>query len=206
MSESAPYQHGEIVDITIRGARVDTCSHRGLFVTIPGADHSISLPTDTDGMPVDAIDVTVTQPADGPARPGDIWRNASGVRWFAYKELQFGDPVLRLTSGELRDYTLTGICEVFGAPVLEYRVPEPVAAEPEPVAGKDFLTDAQAAEPNPRRRVDVDGDEWHECADDGWVIWENGGPGSIWKPDLDTLHDDYGPLTDPDEQTAQVPA
>lgn len=178
---SAPFQTGEVVDITIRGARVMTCTERGLFVAIPGGpDYGVSLPTGADGTPVDAVAVKLVQPVAGPARPGDIWRDHLGCRWLAFEVMsRYDGPEVRLTNGFNERY-LTDICDGATAPVLEYRVPEPPAAEPDPVPGADCLPDVG------QHRVTVEILEY-TCPPAYGPTLRIGVP--VWSPDALTVHD-----------------
>lgn len=164
MSETKQYQWNETVDIAIRGARVDHHADGELWVQLPGAKAGSLVPL------TDAVSVTVTQPADGPAQPGDIWRTPEGVRWFTYEEMQYGHIALRLTSGELRNWTLAEICESFGTPVLEYRAPAPSGPEacdclaplvPEPAA-PPALIDALSAASQELRKT-TNGEEFAQA-------------------------------------------
>lgn len=179
------YTTGEVVDIVIRGARVDlhAVTENALYIQVPNAKAGSLIPL-TDG-----VDVTLVQPADGPAQPGDIWRTPAGVRWFAYEELEYGNVVLRLTSGELRNFTLREVCERFGSLTLEYRVPAPVADAPSP-------------QPTTPRRFDKDGDPWLQEDDGRWRMYEDGKPTGIVRDELAQVEFAYGPLTNPDETIA----
>jgi hypothetical protein len=87
------YQPGEIVDITIKGARVKEVKGYG-----DGNGHCLkfeyALPSG-DMMPdavfIDADAVTVERgaPAEWPPQPGDEWAGPKGERWFAMK--YYGD-------------------------------------------------------------------------------------------------------------------
>lgn len=73
------YQPGEIVDITIRGARIEAEYEDGLTVDIA--------PENPSAMPVDlpwGPDLAVERraPAEWPPQPGDLWRDRNGDLWF----------------------------------------------------------------------------------------------------------------------------
>lgn len=122
-------QPGETVDITIRGARVaytidnidkQTTStfkigvydNQDRYLTIPPND----LPN---------VDVRRVTPADGEPQPGDIWRDATGERYFAYGQRNNGVAFCSVIEGNFRSWQHlhAGSC---GPITLEYR-PEPPA-------------------------------------------------------------------------------
>lgn len=73
------YQPGEIVDITIRGARVGHLAANGfLNVFVDGVPLTVDL--------VDAVTVERRAPAEWPPRPGDLWRDRNGDLWFAFRD------------------------------------------------------------------------------------------------------------------------
>jgi hypothetical protein len=73
MSEFKP---GEIVDITIKGARVGHESTDGfLGVFVNGVPLTVDL--------VDAVTVERVAPAEWPPRPGDLWKDRDGFLHFA---------------------------------------------------------------------------------------------------------------------------
>lgn len=76
MPDTVRYQHGEIVDITIRGARVvryddDTVTIR--YGRVPVV-YGVQLGDD--------VTVERVAPAEWPPRPGDLWRDRDGALWF----------------------------------------------------------------------------------------------------------------------------
>ena len=120
-------QPGEHVDITIRGARV---SHRlrigdrsrettFIIGTDGGADQYLTLPDHPN------VSVERRVPADGEPQPGDIWRDTTGERYFAYGDSNGGVAFCSAIKGYTRSWTHlhAGLC---GPITLEYR-PEPPA-------------------------------------------------------------------------------
>lgn len=82
---SAEYRVGEVVDIEIKGARImapkpgiDDVLTLGIAESRPGVWHTIEIPKDASN----AVTITRVWPADGPPRPGDLWRDRSGRSWF----------------------------------------------------------------------------------------------------------------------------
>lgn len=122
MNENATYQWNETVDITIRGARVDHHADGELWVQVPGAKAGSLVPL------TDAVRVLVTQPADGPAQPGDVWKDGTGDRWMAFEKRTIpivGRVEVFLTNG-FSERSLRGLCEDYAPLTLEYRAPAPV--------------------------------------------------------------------------------
>lgn len=68
---------GELVDITIRGARVADTAIGMLAVTYRGGEVRVELVTSS------AVTVTRVAPAEWPPLVGDLWRDRDGVVWFA---------------------------------------------------------------------------------------------------------------------------
>lgn len=86
------FQPGEIVDITIKGARVE-------HVTTEGFDGDATkvaqvVVYDADGRPYyitfppswDTVAVERRAPAEWPPRAGDLWRDRAGEVWFAFRD------------------------------------------------------------------------------------------------------------------------
>lgn len=76
------YKPGEIVDITIKGARVRN-QHDGddgldVLTVIYGQHNTVAHLSLDDSVTVERI-----APAEWPPRPGDLWRDNGGELWFA---------------------------------------------------------------------------------------------------------------------------
>ncbi len=84
MAEQQTFRPGELVDITIRGAKVQPEGAPTLLV--------VTLAGDDDGprmvMPAEHSSMTVERvaPPEWPPRQGDLWRDRNGSLWFAYRE------------------------------------------------------------------------------------------------------------------------
>lgn len=88
MNERNEFQVGEVVDVTIRGARIERVQdegHDGDVTRVAGI-----VAHDGDGapfftaVPLDWTTVLVERraPAEWPPRPGDLWRDRDGRLWF----------------------------------------------------------------------------------------------------------------------------
>src|SRR5690606_14221389 len=94
------FKPGDIVDITIEGARVRAI--RGEDIVDPsyeteGCVASVAL---TESVTVEvALTESVTiervAPAEWPPRPGDLWRDRDGLPWFAVEHPGHTGPHLR---------------------------------------------------------------------------------------------------------------
>jgi hypothetical protein len=79
------YAAGELVDITIRGARVLPCDVDGVLaaeytIRLPaheGAWRRVSVCTESDSVTVERV-----APAEWPPRIGDLWRDRADNLWF----------------------------------------------------------------------------------------------------------------------------
>lgn len=74
------FKSGEIVDVTIKGVRVDDQHPDGTVTII--ADHSDG-GTATWQMPPQAA-IGRVAPAEWPPQPGDLWKDEHGSFWFAF--------------------------------------------------------------------------------------------------------------------------
>lgn len=120
------YQWNETVDIAIRGARVDHHADGELWIQVPGAKAGSLVPL------TDAVSVTTVQPADGPAQPGDIWRDKTGRRWFAYDvDTTYDGRQVKLTNGHMQPRYMKELCADYAPLTLEYRAP--VVEQPDPL-------------------------------------------------------------------------
>jgi hypothetical protein len=127
---SARFEPGELVDITIRGARVrdmDADYDR----RYPG-DLPVMLSDGRKGRIPDVAEVTVTRvaPKEWPPQPGDVWRNEHGVKLFATEPFE-GQTDLRSTRGDVFEKSETAL-EHLGPLKLVYR--EGWSPEPAPAA------------------------------------------------------------------------
>lgn len=81
---SARFEVGELVDITIKGARVEAVEAFTNSLTVfyrPGlSDTTFDSATLMLGG---AVDVTRVAPREWPPQPGDVWESADGRQWFA---------------------------------------------------------------------------------------------------------------------------
>lgn len=73
---------GEVVDITIKGARVqaddlDDVGFRTITVTHGEINNSLHVQQGDD------VTIERVAPAEWPPRPGDLWRDREGELWFA---------------------------------------------------------------------------------------------------------------------------
>lgn len=77
MTTALTYQYGEIVDLSIKGARV---------VAFTNGELQLELTEDQAWVcvkpAIGSVDVTRIVPADGEVHPGDLWRGKDGSHWF----------------------------------------------------------------------------------------------------------------------------
>lgn len=161
MSASA-YQVGELVDITINGARVedDGTDARCLAVVIPGDIGTIDIPLGP------AVTVTRVAPPEWPPQTGDVWASTDDTEFMATLA-DVGRVVLRhAADGASWDHP-ENVLRAYGPMTLVRRrgwtptppaVVEPERAErAELVAGLRELADVLAAHPDlPARHLGVD--------------------------------------------------
>lgn len=76
------YAVGDVVDITIKGARVTEWDEANDNLTV---EYETNLGHYESGFAVDSGSFFVTRvmPAEWPPQPGDLWCNRKGVPWFA---------------------------------------------------------------------------------------------------------------------------
>lgn len=95
---TAEFVVGEIVDITIRGARIHAVhGDPDTNALTIGIEHAASW---TTAVPmVDSVTVERVAPPEWPPQAGDLWRDRRGLLWFA-RELTDDDdePVVDLVS------------------------------------------------------------------------------------------------------------
>jgi hypothetical protein len=87
---TAEYRPGEVVDITIKGARVDRVDGRWLGCLL-GA-YRVTVPLDGPRVTVERV-----APAEWPPQPGDLWKDRNESVWFALRQRNRG---VRLVPGD----------------------------------------------------------------------------------------------------------
>src|SRR5690606_6600575 len=117
------FKPGDIVDITIEGARVRA---------IRGEDIVDHLSYETEGFVAsvaltESVTVERVAPAEWPPRPGDVWLDAEGRAWTALRGRMF--PVTS-TRGESADAALA----TYGPLTLVHREDARADQEPEPAS------------------------------------------------------------------------
>lgn len=98
---SGTFHPGELVDITIRRARVVRVSGSLLTAAYETPVDQAELPLTVQvgvSMDADAVTVERVAPAEWPPRPGDLWRDSGGRRWF-FRRAFNGEPLTGYTSG-----------------------------------------------------------------------------------------------------------
>ncbi len=158
---SARYQPGEIVDVTIRGARVEAESFDD------GHAVQIALPDDWHWwLPLTAA-VTVSRraPAEWPPSIGDLWLDVHGGKWFC--RYHDAEPALASETGGVDDPQW--VLGEYGPMTLLYRE----GWSPAPAADVD-----QAAEPDERPTVERLAAGLRELAD--WLLDHPDLPLSPW--------------------------
>lgn len=88
------YQPGEIVDVTIRGARVQDVFLAGVVLRLPPDGETFEVPL------CDEITVERVAPEQWPPQPGDVWATPAGVTLFAVDiaEVMRENPDVRLVT------------------------------------------------------------------------------------------------------------
>ncbi|HEY4377531.1 MAG TPA: hypothetical protein VGM93_10240 [Acidimicrobiales bacterium] len=131
---SARFEVGEVVDITIRGARVDGMRGGEWLEILYGATgHECSGEVH---LGAHGLTVTRTAPAEWPPQPGDIWEDKDGDEWAA--ALQWGGEDVVLFSTDVSGSIWTDFekmaTEAGPLKLIRRRgwTPTPPAAEPEP--------------------------------------------------------------------------
>lgn len=88
---SAP-KVGDLVDITIRGARIESVDDVGMaVVSLPEHGWRPSVNLRAAGVQVERL-----APAEWPPVAGDAWRDKHGELWFAYEGVVNGEPGLTM--------------------------------------------------------------------------------------------------------------
>jgi hypothetical protein len=117
------FKPGEIVDVVIKGVRVDEQGPNGCVSIVAEAPNGLC------GhwlMPPQAA-ITRVAPAEWPPQPGDLWRDASGCLLFT-RDLFEGDVSMAPAAGTLDEETPARAWEIFGPLTLVHReetTPEP---------------------------------------------------------------------------------
>lgn len=76
------FKSGEVVDITIKGARVQSVSNDhwlAFWITDRGTMHSLDI--SAPGVTVERV-----APAEWPPQAGDVWLDRAGEPWFAFSD------------------------------------------------------------------------------------------------------------------------
>lgn len=104
----ATYQSGEIIDITIRGARVLNCDGGSLVY-----EYSEGGRTDREEVQYEfsAVEITRLLPPD-PPKPGEVWRDNRGRNWLAV-EARSGEVRLH-DGGTGGDWPVTQVHGTYG--------------------------------------------------------------------------------------------
>jgi hypothetical protein len=142
---------GELVDITIRGARVEAFN-AGYTTFAPKGGAHITIETGSVG-----VDITRVAPIEWPPQPGDVWDDAHGGSWWARPDSE-EDLTLQSEKGG-SDYP-DWVLQSYGPMRLAFRrgwspAPAPTADEPgqvderaEAIAGLRALADWLEANPD----------------------------------------------------------
>lgn len=119
MSNSSDFKPGEIVDITIKGARVDGVAPDLNLLAVdltpqisPGSVQALDLPL------ADNVTVERAAPAEWPPRAGDLWRSTRGNIWFVAEKQRM------IPAGGGRAETPTIVLGTFGPLTLVHREDE----------------------------------------------------------------------------------
>jgi hypothetical protein len=127
----AEYRSGEVVEITISGARVAQRQ--------PDAPAQILVQFDTDAAPYEwtfplgvfGVNVERVAPPEWPPQPGDLWRDRDGSPWFA---IDRGDDGCYLVRRDGHHDSAVQIASCYGPMELERRE-EDTAAQSRPRPG-----------------------------------------------------------------------
>jgi hypothetical protein len=123
MSDTTPtYVAGELVDITIRGARyeADHGDQRGFH--LPNAARRIWLPLST------SVTVERIAPAEWPPRVGDLWRDRADNLWFGTPNSPYTDDTWLIGSTGQGDHA-SSLLKLNGPLTLVHREPQPADTE-----------------------------------------------------------------------------
>ena len=77
------FQVGELVDVTIRRARVERHDGDGLALSVGGA--RIVIPVVLPSAAPSSVTTERVAPAEWPPQPGDLWADSRGVWWFVHR-------------------------------------------------------------------------------------------------------------------------
>ncbi|MGW6498567.1 hypothetical protein [Nonomuraea angiospora] len=171
-------QTGDIVDITIKGARVKREGSPGFTIfDIDGHGHNLTLMTALSAVSVEVVEPAA--PAEWPPRLGDLWRDRDQELWFA---VSVGANI-EFVSG------LAG--ELGTTPPAELNR----ACGPLTLVRREHTEPAEGSWP-PRP-----GDVWRDSDGDGWkaVDTPNGVEMTMYEGNTPSpaewVQDNYGPLT-----------
>lgn len=110
---SARFQPGELIDLTIRGARVSDKHVQDKYLFLSVGEETFHLPVRL----LARANVQRVAPAEWPPQVGDVWEDATGVQWFTrYYE---GEPYFVSTAGGHDD--ASGVLDSVGPMTLVYR-------------------------------------------------------------------------------------
>lgn len=127
------FKPGEVVDITIKGARVQRSGPDdigGRFLSVIYGDHNHHVTLDMKPE----VTVERVSPPEWPPRPGDLWRDMAGIVWFAtdVHDVDRTDvPEVRLVrayEGAASD-PVDKVLKLYGPLTLVHREPEPSREE-----------------------------------------------------------------------------
>jgi len=132
MTDPTPtYAAGELVDITIRGARVLPCDVDGVLaaeytIRLPaheGAWRRVSVCTESDTVTVERV-----APAEWPPQIGDLWRDRAGNLWFDTPNSPYADNHWLIGSTGQGDHA-SSLLKLNGPLTLVHREPQPADTE-----------------------------------------------------------------------------
>lgn len=115
------FRRGELVDVTIKGARVLEAGDQVLHIAYPTSsfnnDAEVYLRHDMDAVVVERV-----APAGWPPRPGDLWRTADGDLLFCAENLDCSDQMFFDQRGN--DLFASSVLRKCGPLTLIHREPE----------------------------------------------------------------------------------
>jgi hypothetical protein len=110
------YRLGDIVDVTIRGARVQDYDVSG-----DGPDRlmvTYGQPASMTTLFVNGVTVERVAPAEWPPQPGDVWRDPHGYAWFAFSYCPDPDhtDAWAVEAAKSTDFTVVALQPQHGGP------------------------------------------------------------------------------------------
>lgn len=98
---SQNFKPGELVDLTIRGARVKSTNGGGsgesLILAYAEVERGVFATVELRHPDADSVTIERVAPAEWPPRPGDLWRDCHDVLWFTTTESDVANPFMRTT-------------------------------------------------------------------------------------------------------------